>query len=78
MLGFDWHSSGVTTITCGALKEGIKGLEKELGLFFTGGKNVTSRKTPSEIIAVGDQLSCDPEKLIYASRMSAKVDNSAV
>src|SRR5665647_1765424 len=28
VLGFDWHSSGVTTTVCGALKEGIKGLEK--------------------------------------------------
>ncbi|MDO8094775.1 MAG: DUF763 domain-containing protein, partial [Candidatus Brocadiales bacterium] len=36
VLGFDWHSSGVTTTTCGALKEGIKGLEKELGLFIAG------------------------------------------
>ena len=39
VLGFDWHSSGVTTTTCGALKEGIKGLEKELGLFIAGGKD---------------------------------------
>ncbi|MCC7213046.1 MAG: DUF763 domain-containing protein [Candidatus Brocadia sp.] len=78
VLGFDWHSSGVTTTTCGALKEGVKGLERELGLFIAGGKGGTSRKTPSEIIRAGDQLSCDPEKLVYASRMSAKVDSSAV
>jgi hypothetical protein len=32
VLGFDWHSSGVTTTTCGAIKEGIKGMEEELGL----------------------------------------------
>jgi hypothetical protein len=25
VLGFDWHSSGVTTTTCGAVKEGISG-----------------------------------------------------
>lgn len=78
VLGFDWHSSGVTTTTCGALKEGIKGLEKELGLFIAGGKGGTSRKTPSEVLNAGSQLSCDPEKLVYASRMSAKVDSSAV
>ncbi|UCG83977.1 MAG: DUF763 domain-containing protein, partial [Dehalococcoidia bacterium] len=30
VLGFDWHSSGVTTTVCGALKEGTKGLESEL------------------------------------------------
>jgi hypothetical protein len=31
VLGFDWHSSGVTTTVCGAVKEGIRGLEKDLG-----------------------------------------------
>ncbi|MBM4237245.1 MAG: DUF763 domain-containing protein, partial [Euryarchaeota archaeon] len=25
VLGFDWHSSGTTTVTCGALKEALKG-----------------------------------------------------
>lgn len=24
VLGFDWHSSGVTTTVCGALKEGLR------------------------------------------------------
>jgi len=38
VLGFDWHSSGVTTTLCGALKEGIKGIENDLGLFIAGGK----------------------------------------
>ncbi|MFC1912894.1 DUF763 domain-containing protein [Chloroflexota bacterium] len=33
ILGFDWHSSGVTTTLCGALKEEIRGLERDLGLF---------------------------------------------
>ncbi len=33
VLGFDWHSSGVTTTLCGALKEAVKGLETDLGLF---------------------------------------------
>jgi hypothetical protein len=46
VLGYDWHSSGVTTTVCGALKEGIKGLETDLGLFVAGGKGKTSRKTP--------------------------------
>src|SRR5207245_2710937 len=27
VLGFDWHSSGVTTTVCGAVKEGIKTIE---------------------------------------------------
>jgi len=39
ILGYDWHSSSVTTVLCGALKEGIKGLERDLGLFIAGGKD---------------------------------------
>jgi hypothetical protein len=78
ILGFDWHSSGVTTTLCGALKEGLKGLEKDLGLFVAGGKGRTSRETPSEIERWSEKLSLDPGPLIYASRMSAKVDTSAI
>ncbi len=78
VLGFDWHSSGVTTTLCGALKEGIRGIEKELGFFVAGGKGRTSRKTPEELENWGQTLSLDAAPLIYASRMSAKVDTSAI
>ncbi len=78
ILGYDWHSSGVTTTLCGALKEGIKGLERDLGLFVAGGKGKTSRRTPQEIESWGDLISLNPAPLVYASRMSAKVDSSAV
>ena len=78
VLGFDWHSSGVTTTLCGALKEGVKGIERDLGLFVAGGKGKTSRKTPAEIEEWGDKVSIDPVPLVYASRMSAKVDSAAV
>lgn len=78
VLGFDWHSSGVTTTVCGAMKEGIKGMEKELGFYIAGGKGRTSRKTPLEIEEICDHTSIDGTALIYASRMSAKVDSAAV
>lgn len=78
VLGYDWHSSGVTTTVCGALKEGLRGLEKELGLFVAGGKGRTSRKTPLEIEKAGPVLKVSPSPLIYASRMAAKVDNAAL
>lgn len=78
VLGYDWHSSGVTTTVCGALKEGLKGLEKDLGLFIAGGKGRTSRKTPMEIENFGNHLKVNPQTLTYASRMAAKVDNSAL
>ena len=77
-LGYDWHSSGVTTTVCGALKEGIRGLEKELGLFIAGGKGKASRKTPAEIENSGHLLKVNPSPMVYASRMSAKVDSSAL
>jgi len=78
VLGYDWHSSGVTTTVCGALKEGMRGLDRELGLFVAGGKGRTSRKTPTEIENTGHLLKVNPSSLVYASRMSAKVDNSAL
>jgi hypothetical protein len=78
VLGFDWHSSGVTTTLCGALKEGLKGVERDIGLFVAGGKGKTSRQTPGEIESWGEITSIDPAPLVYASRMSAKVDSAAV
>jgi len=47
-------------------------------LFVAGGKGRTSRRTPSEIEDWGNSLSLNPAPLVYASRMSAKVDSSAV
>jgi hypothetical protein len=78
VLGFDWHSSGVTTTVCGAVKETVRGSERDFGLYAAGGKGATSRKTPREIAAACDGLSRDPGPLVYASRMSAKVDSAAV
>lgn len=78
VLGYDWHSSGVTTVVCGALKEAWKPISKEMGLYLAGGKGATSRKTPSEIEALAPDLKISPSGLIYASRMSAKVDNNAL
>jgi uncharacterized protein len=78
VLGFDWHSSGVTTTVTGAVKEGIRGLEHELRFYAGGGKGAASRKTPAEISDACDRLAIDSRPLVYASRMSAKVDSAAV
>lgn len=78
VLGFDWHSSGLTTTTCGAIKAGLKPIQKDLGIFVCGGKGKTSRKTPAEIETFGQQYSFDSQPLIYASKLSAKVDNNAL
>lgn len=78
VLGFDWHSSGLTTVACGALKEGLRGLEGDTGLLIAGGKGRSSRKTPTEIEALADRLSFEPSPLVYASRLAAKVDSAAL
>lgn len=78
VLGFDWHSSGVTTTVCGAVKEGLRGRERELGLFAAGGKGGTSRKTPSQVTDAAEQAGFDPAPLVYASKTAAKVDSAAV
>jgi uncharacterized protein len=78
VLGFDWHSSGVTTTVCGAVKEGIKNIDRDLGLFAAGGKGATSRKAPLQIAESCNRIDRDPARLVYASRTAAKVDSAAV
>ncbi len=78
VLGFDWHSSGTTTVTCGALKEAINPRAQEFGIAVAGGKGKSSRKAPLEIRKFGGEFGIDPTKLEYASRMAAKVDSAAV
>ncbi len=78
VLGFDWHSSGVTTTVTGALKEALKGMENEFGLFIAGGKAQRAIQTPQEIINYAESGGFDSEPLVYASRLTAKVDNVAV
>lgn len=79
VLGFDWHSSGTTTVTCGALKEAID--PQRHGIVIAGGKGKTSRRAPSQIMESANVFnisSSQLDEMVYASRMSAKVDNTAV
>lgn len=77
VLGFDWHSSGVTTTTMGALKEALSPADH--GIVVVGGKGATSRKTPDEIDASTLGLSTRArDELKQTSRMSAAVDNGCV
>ena len=78
VLGFDWHSSGVTTTVCGAVKESLRETGPEWGLFAAGGKGAASKKSPAQIADVCDRLGRDPDVLVHASRTAAKVDNAAV
>jgi len=79
VLGYDWHSSGVTTVLTGVLKSAID--PSEFGLAVCGGKGRASKRAPSEISSAGETLGLSTSKIdemIYASRMSAKIDNSAL
>jgi hypothetical protein len=81
VLAFDWNASGLTTILTAALKEAIRGRERQLGIFICGGKGKTSRKTPDEIKDWGTALALPGQKvenLVYNSKMAAKVDSALV
>ena len=80
VLGFDWHSSGVTTVVTGVLKQAIK--EDIHGISIAGGKGRRSMETKYEIPKIAEMYynlsSSKIDKLLYASKMAAKVDNSAI
>jgi hypothetical protein len=78
VMGMDWHSSGITTSVIGALKRGLTPLQNELGLHVCGGRGRHSRKTPDELVAIGDRVGFDGHALARASRLVAKVDSAAV
>src|SRR5687768_13535486 len=78
VMGMDWHSSGITTSVIGALKGGLRPLERELGLHVCGGRGRHSRKTPDELVAIGNRVGFDGAALAKASRLVAKVDSAAV
>ncbi len=78
-LGYDWHSSGLTTVVTGVLKSSI--IPEEHGVAVCGGKGKISLQTPMEISKIGEKFNLSSAKinhLQYASRMSAKVDNTAI
>lgn len=79
VLGFDWHSSGTTTTTTGALKLAIK--PEVHGIGVAGGKGKSGRRAPIDIQKMGElfEMSAENiEELKLTSRMAAKVDNALV
>ena len=78
VMGMDWHSSGITTSVLGALKRSVNPHAKELGIYICGGKGKHSMKTPEELIAVGNRTGLNGIELAGLSRLTAKVDNTAL
>ncbi len=78
VMGMDWHSSGITTSVMGALKRSVNPHSKELGIYICGGKGKYSKETPNELLAIGNATGLDGNYLVKCSKLSAKVDNTAV
>ncbi len=78
VMGMDWHSSGITTSVMGGLKRSINPLSKDLGIYICGGKGKFSRETPNELLQIADKTGLNGNQLVRASKLSAKVDNTAV
>ncbi len=79
LLGFDWHSSGCTTVLGGVLKQIIT--PEEFGLIVAGGKGKNSKKVEEHLInnaKVLDFSEDDVKNLVDISRLVAKIDNAAV
>ncbi len=79
VLGFDWHSSGLTTVVTGVLRESLS-LDKH-GVMVAGGKGLKSKKVPDDLKSALLMYRFDEgmiERLLRASRLSAKVDNTLV
>ncbi len=79
VIGFDWHSSGTTTTTCGALRAALN--EQDHGIVVLGGKGKNSLKTPTQLEKKGEYFNFKDkqiENLIKSSRLTAKIDNSCI
>ncbi len=78
VIGMDWNSSGVTTAVMSALKKSLNPHAVDLGLYVCGGKGKDSLQTPNELQILADKTGLNGTALQRASRLSAKVDNTAI
>ncbi len=78
-LGYDWDSSGATTVTCAVLKKAFN--SANIGIRGAGGKGRRARRALEEIREIGTEFDLAEDeisRLTYASRMTAKVDSAAI
>ncbi|HEX2966038.1 MAG TPA: DUF763 domain-containing protein [Syntrophorhabdaceae bacterium] len=78
VVGFDWHSSGVTTTLCGALKEGLALLGDDAPIAICGGKAKRAIQTPQDIASYGEKWGIDTSDFVSLSKLCAKIDNTAI
>ncbi len=72
-IGYDWHSSGTTTVTIAALREALNDTGE---IYIAGGKGKAGTNTPNDIVDGVDVLSipAKEEEFIEISRIAAKTD----
>ena len=75
VLGYDWDSSGSTTVTCGVLKSALS--FETHNMVGIGGKGIASKKVPEQLRALED-YGLDGAGLVDVSKAVAKVDNAGV
>ncbi len=78
-LGYDWDSSGSSTVVTAVLRDILD--PEEYGLAVAGGKGRKAVQVQKDIVEKGEKLGLTSSKIDeikYASRMSAKVDNAAL
>ncbi|MGI0134961.1 MAG: DUF763 domain-containing protein [Candidatus Micrarchaeaceae archaeon] len=77
VIGYDWHSSGTTTVTVGALKEALNG---NSDIYIAGGKGKQGTATPEQITEGADSMSVPDavETFKDYSKMAAKIDSALI
>jgi hypothetical protein len=75
VLGYDWDSSGSTTVTCGVLKSALN--FESHGVMGVGGKGAASRRVPQRLRVLED-YGLDALRMIGISKAVAKVDNAGI
>ncbi len=79
LLGYDWHSSGITTVLTAVIREALE--ELNAGVALAGGKGRRSLSTPEELSRKAEFLGLGYEKmkkLLRISFIAAKVDNAVL
>ena len=79
VLGFDWNSSGSTTVLTGVLKSVLN--TEDFNVRIAGGKGKNALNTIHEIEMLSEEIGIrgkNMEELVKASRLSAKIDSTVL
>jgi len=76
VIGFDWHSSGLTTTTMGAIKSAVN--ESDTGIRVVGGKGKLAKSVKQELAQIEQEGCWEVKGIEEISRMTAKIDSACV